>query len=305
MTVETQEGDKDGGDANAPTENWRDALPDDIKGSASLAVFDDVGQMAKGFVELKSYQGNSLRIPGEDAGDDDRKQFVDKLLDKVPSVMLRPDFDNQDQSREFYRTLGMPAESSGYEMPELNDVPEGVNANSDKMDFFRGIAHEAGLSKGQFNQVMAKVIEHDLADAQGQLDEHKLAMEGLNSEWGMATKERLAATLDIAKKTKAPDSLVEALQKNQLPVDLVKWIHGLSVSIGSESNQIGTADDSIAGRMTPAEAQEKINEIYANKNHAFHRGDKAAMNKMLELVQSSNPSASTDVNDLRRGTSFS
>lgn len=299
------DGGGDDGGSDAPKGNWRDALPDDLKGNAALANMDNVGQVAKAFIDMKSYQGNSLHIPGEDAGEEQRQQFVEKLLAKAPNVMLRPDFDNQDQSRDFYRTLGMPSEAAGYEMPQLNDLPDGMNSNNEKMEFFRGIAHEAGLTKGQFAKVITKVLENDLASATTQLDEHKVAMEALTNEWGMATKERMAAALDIAKKTKAPDSLIKALENNQLPVNLVKWIHSLSVSIGSESNQLSTADDSMSGRMTPAEAQEKIDEIYANRDHAFFKGDKKAMAKMLELVKFVKPGASTDINDLRRGYSIS
>lgn len=290
-----------GGSSDAPKGNWRDGLPDDIKGNAALANLEDVGQMAKSFIDMKAYQGNSLHIPGEDAGEEQRKQFTDKLLEKAPNVMLRPDFGNQDQSREFYRTLGMPSEAAGYEMPQLSDLPEGMNSNNEKMEFFRGIAHDAGLTKGQFDKVITKVFENDMASATAQLDEHKAAMEALTNEWGLVTTERLAATLAIAKKTQAPDSLIKALENNQLPVNLVKWIHGLSVSIGSEGQQLSTADNSKPGRMTPAEAQVKIDEIYANRDHAFFKGKKEAMDKMLELVKFAKPGASTDINDLRRG----
>ena len=51
--------------------------------------------------------------------------------------------------------------------------------------------------------------------------------------------------------------------------------------------------------MTPQEAQAKIDEIYANKEHPFHRGDKVAMKRMLELVAAANPGSSTDISELR------
>ena len=56
------------GDAAANASNWRDTLPDDLKGNPALANFQDIGQMAKSFVDMKSFQGDSIRVPGQDAG---------------------------------------------------------------------------------------------------------------------------------------------------------------------------------------------------------------------------------------------
>ena len=97
---------------------------------------------------------------------------------------------------------------------------------------------------------------------------------------------------------------MKAFENGQLSSDFVKWAHGLATSIGSEGTNFGGNDPSIDTRMTPQEAKEKIDEIYANKDHAFHKGDPAAMKRMIELVTAANPNASRDVNDLRKGTSF-
>lgn len=284
--------------------NWRDSLPDDLKANPSLANFEDIGAMAKSFVDLKTYQGNSISIPGEDAGDEARQQFTKKLMEKAPNVMLKPDFDSPEQSVEFYRTMGMPEKSDGYGTPEIKDIPEGVKTDDTRLDFFRGIAHKAGLSKGQFNKIMTEVIQQDIVSSVEGISAQKVEMDGLTKEWGMATEERMEQAKGILEKTGAPESLREALNKRQLPSDLIKWIHGLATSIGSEGTNFGNNDTSANGRMTPQEAKEKIEEIYANKEHAFHKGDKAAMARMLELVAAANPKASVDLNDLRKGVQF-
>lgn len=293
------------GSAGGGSGNWRDTLPDELKGDPSLANFEDVGQLAKSFVDTKSYQGNSISIPGEDAGDEARQQFTDKLLEKAPNVMMRPDFDKPEQSVEFYRTLGMPEKSDGYGTPEIKDMPEGANPNPERLDFFRGIAHDAGLSKAQFNKIMTAVIEQDISSVTDGTNARKEDMDGLAKEWGMATEERMGQAKSILEKTKAPESLVNAFNDKSLSSDLVKWIHGLATSIGSEGNNLGNNDLSNNSKITPQEAQEKINEIYANKDHPFHKGDKAAMARMIELVSAKNPSASRNVDDLRRGFSVS
>ena len=288
-----QEENKDG-----PTGgNWRDTLPDDIKANASLANFSDIGQMAKSFIEMKSFQGNSIHIPGEDAGDEQRAEFVSKLVDKAPNVMLKPDFNNNEQSKEFYRTLGMPEKSDGYEFTP----PEGAKINDAKVAEFRELAHELGLSKSQFTKFITKVTESDLAEVTAAETTQKSDMEALGQEWGQATKERITQALSIAERTKAPDHVIEAIKKGQLPTDMMKWVHSLSVSIGDEGNNLGDLPDNQDGKMTPGEAQEKIDEIYANKDHPFFKGNKEAMARMVELVGATNPKASRNVNDLRAG----
>ncbi len=280
--------------------NWRDSLPEDIKANASLANFSDVGQMAKSFIEMKSYQGNSIHVPGEDAGDEARIQFTQKLIDKAPNVMLKPDFNNAEQSVEFFRTLGMPEKAEGYEFTP----PEGAPINDAKLAQFRELAHEIGLTKSQFTNFITKITESDVAEVTAAVTAQKDAMGELNKEWGMATQERIDAAISIAERTKAPDHLIDSIKKGNLSPDMVKWVHSLSVSIGNEGNNLGDLPNNQTGKMTPGEAKEKIAEIYDNKTHPFHRGDATAMKQMISLVAASNPGSSTDINDLRTGMSF-
>lgn len=280
--------------------NWRDALPDEIKADASLANFQDMGQMAKSFIEMKSYQGNSIHVPGEDAGDEARETFIAKLLDKAPNVMLRPDFNNTEQSKEFYRTLGMPDKADGYEFTP----PEGKKIDNEKVNQFRALAHDMGLTKGQFTKFITAVTESDVSEAEAAEAAQKESMDALNKEWGMATSERISQALSIAERTKAPDQVIESIKEGKMDVEMVKWIHSLSVSIGDEGNNLGNLPPTNNGKMIPAEAQEKIDEIYNNKEHPFHKGDKVAMKHMLELVGAAHPEASKDLNNLRSGASF-
>ncbi len=289
---------------NAPTD-WRAGIADDdLRSNAALANFKEIDSLAKSYVELKSYQGNSLHIPGEDTNEEQRAEFANKLVDKVPGVMLRPDMENPEQSKEFYLSAGMPKESTGYEAPEV-EVPEGVTVDKDRGEFFKEVAHEAGLTKAQYKKVMEAVTKADIESAVSTNDSHNEAVAALNKEWGSATDERRQAALNIAEKTGAPEYLIEGLKTGNIPPEMVKWAYSLSVAIGGEGTNLISNQQSKSGRLTPDEAQEKINEIYANKDHPFHHGDTKAMERMVKLVSAVDPSASTDVNDLRTGTSFS
>ena len=57
-----------------------------------------------------STDGTGSRISGEA----DKTAFLEKLINNAPNVMLKPDFSEQTQSQEFYRTIGKPEEFSKY-----------------------------------------------------------------------------------------------------------------------------------------------------------------------------------------------
>ncbi len=292
------------GDAAIAAENWRDSLPDEIKANPALANFQDIGQMAKSFIDMKSFQGDSIRIPGQDAGDDDKQKFVEKLVEKAPNLMLKPNFDNPEQTNEFYRTLGKPEKSDQYGTPEIKDLPEGTVQNEDRLAFFRTLAHEANLTKNQFDKIMSEVTKADVVNAQSQMEKQKQEMEGLKQEWGMATDERLSKIETLASKTGAPDHLIEAIKNKSIPADIAKWIYSLSESLGDEGVNLLNNENGHDTTMTPAEANDKIQEIYRNKEHPFHKGDPTALKRMIELVAAANPNSSTNINDLYSGRSI-
>lgn len=281
-----QEGDPDkGGSEGDPTFN--DSLPEDLRSNESLANFKDIGSLAKSYVETKAMQGNSIRIPSEEASDEDRKAFNEKLISQMPSLMLKPDFENAEQSNEFYRTLGMPEEANGYEMPKV----EGIEMPEERGVALAKIAHEAGLSKGQFNKVMEAALQLDVQAAEDQATNLQEEAKALHTEWGMAFDERKNMVTAVAKHTGAPDRLIAAIEADEAGVETMQWLLKMSAFVKGESNEIGTqtGDDSQGGdsKMTPSEARGMISDIQANKKHPYwNQNDPAhgdALKKMVEL----------------------
>ena len=58
-------------------ENYRD--------HSSLKEINDVAALAKSYVETKAMVGNSIRIPGPDAGDEARNEYIQKLINNDPN----------------------------------------------------------------------------------------------------------------------------------------------------------------------------------------------------------------------------
>ena len=281
-------------------ENWRDALPDDMKGNESLATFEDVGALAKGFIDAKAYQGSSVKIPGEDAGDDDRKAFNEKMLEKMPTLMYKPDLENQEQSVEFYRTLGMPEKLDGYEVPTI-EVPDGIEMDTGKAEGFREIAHKHGLTAAQFKGVMNDVMLADIASAQAGQEDVKANMTAIKDKFGHAFSDNMGKINNMLTKTGAPEALVNAVKSGMVDLETVNWMYTMGKQMGGEGFNFDDADvvDKGTAKMTPEDAQNAIAEINGNPDHAYWKGTgedkKRATARMIELMKYANPKAPVEM----------
>ena len=285
---------------NGSAGNWRDTLPDEIKGSEALANFEDVSALAKGFIDVKSYQGASIKIPGEDAGEADVKAFNDKLMEKVPTLMRKPDLETQDQSVDFYRSLGMPEKSDGYEIPEVK-IPDGVEIQTGKAESFREIAHKHGLTANQFKGVMKDVIEADIVSAQAGNEDTAANMTAIKEKFGHAFSDNMGKINTLLTKTGAPTDLVEAVKSGMVGLETVTWMYNMGKQMGGEGFNFDDVDDTTTRehKMTPEEAQGAIDEINNNKDHAYWKGTgeekKRATDRMIQLMKFANPNASVEM----------
>lgn len=274
--------------------NWRDELPEEIRGSEALANFENVGQMAQSFLEAKKYQGQSLKIPGEDAGEEDRQAFIDKLINKVPTLMPKPNLDDQEQSVEFYRSLGMPETKDAYEPPEI-EIPEGVKIQEEKAEIFKEIAHKHGLTTKQYKGMMADILSGDIEESKATLEAIAENQRAIKEKFGHAFKDNMNKIVGILTKTDAPEFLIEEIKGGSLDIDTVEWLYQLSKSMGGEGTNFDEDEDQ-GGRdvkMTPDEAKAAIAEINANRQHPYWVGTgeekQRATQRMVELMRFANP----------------
>ena len=64
---------------NENTNDWREALPENVRGWDEAQNADSADAFFKQIGDLRSHLGNSIRVPSDDAGDDTRKEFFEKL----------------------------------------------------------------------------------------------------------------------------------------------------------------------------------------------------------------------------------
>lgn len=133
------------GEGNQPA--WIAQLPEDMRGDESFQQFATIGDLAKAHGSLTSERDGLIKVPGEDASDEEKTAFAQKM--------------------------GRPETVDGYELGKPEDWPEGIEYHSDLENAYKGMAFEAGIS----NDTAQKVLNWYNKVA---LDEHKAIEAAVN-----------------------------------------------------------------------------------------------------------------------------
>lgn len=264
----------EGGGAGAPPD-WRAALPEAIRADPSLASFKDVGALAESFIQTKSLVGASVRPPGPNAKPEDKKAFVDRLLQIEPALMYAPDNDPETTNR-LWKKLGKP------EKPEEYEIAEEAKAAGLDLDQLRTLAVTGGMTKAQFKGLTEVMGKATLEQKRLQALE-KLALE---NEWGEAKEERTLAAKAAALKMGLTEPEVDALSPRQL-----KAFSNVARAVGVKTNEFRRAGDSEGGALDPQEARRQQEEIRSNpdfldpfKNPAKHKALVAEMSRLAPMA---------------------
>lgn len=261
--------------------NFRDSLPEELRGEASLADFKDISGLAKSYVSAQKMLGSSVRIPGEDASPEAREEFLRKV-EQAGGLMRSPDFDNPESLNHLYNQLGRPEDAAGYQA----ELPEGVELNQDAMAEFNQLAHEAGLTNKQYNTMLKVYSEEKLAEAEHQAQTADQFLSQAKEMWGPEFSQRADAAkavrdMYMEKYPEAMKALVSGPNGNN-PA-LLSMLAELSGSF-QEKGVIGSSSKFQFG-TSAEEANEKLSEIMSNKSHPYWAGDKAAVERVNKLYQ--------------------
>jgi len=151
-------------------DDWRESLPEDLKSSKALEPFQITeGEepvsvphgLVKSYVEQQPLIGSKLKMPGEDAP--------------------------QEEWDSFHEALGRPKTPDEYEFNK-DSIPEGVPFSEDMEKRFRDTAHKLGVTGKQAQQLFdwyltenKGVLDAYEAEAEKQFTEGK---DALAKEWG-------------------------------------------------------------------------------------------------------------------------
>ena len=233
---------------------------------------------------MRSRMGRSITIPGEDASDEDRQSFKQRLRDKVTGLVELPAEGDSEGWGEFYKQLGRPDQIEDYTVTQ--EIVE--NVPTDVLKGYAEAALKANIPRDNFKAFMEQVAqEHQVAEQQQQ-KAYEEDMTALKGEWGLAFDERVTAAKGILDKF-FPGAELDMTDLNS---NLVKGLHAISQSLGGESPQI--AQQSNGATLTVGEAKMQIAEIRNNPQHPYNNpadpNHKYAREKVQALYKQAFPS---------------
>lgn len=257
---------------------WKETLPEGFADAPFFKAAETPEAALQDIQNAAAHMGNSIRIPSEDAGEDDMNAFYAKVLEKAPNLMPKPTDDNMDS---VFQALGRPENVEGYkyEPPEGRELPDDYAS-------FATIAHEAGLSQTQFNQMLGKIMENEWQSADIAETEQAAAMKELSKEWGVAYDQNLSHVKNFLRLTDAPEGIVDLISEGAMSPTEIKWLHSIATQTKAPKELVDIESDQKAA-LTPEEARARIQELLnAGQDgpyfNAAHPGHKDAMAKMHE-----------------------
>jgi len=262
-----KDGDGEGGGGGGG-QDWKDSLPDELKTDASLADVPDVATLAKRFVDTKAMVGGSFRVPSEEAGKEDWATFHASLMQKVPSLMFKPDTSDTDAMGRVYDQLGRPEKPETYTLPEIDS--QGLELDMGLAEEFKGIAHKHGLNQRQYEGIVEELTGATIVKSLEARGKVNADVKALADEWGVAYDKNMKLAVAGAERTKAPKQLISLLKSPFPPSDLAKYFHSIATTLGDGEGNPLVTDATSNSVMTPLEAQRQMQEMRANKEHPIN-----------------------------------
>jgi hypothetical protein len=242
-------------------ENWRDALPENIRHEKCLDSIKTFSTLAQSFVHGQKAMGaKRLAIPGETS--------------------------TPEEWSDFYKALGRPDAEGDYKLDGV-ELPEGIVLDDGQVAAFRKFAFEHGMSQKTFEAALAFDIQRTQAAYQSQLDAHNAeyneTLNKLKTEFG-GNLESVVAQCNKAMET---FGLTEVMRDKGLlnNYTMIKALAGIGERIG-ESKLKG--DSGVPSGMDPAgrlaEIRNNPDDPYYQKEHPAHKARVAEVTGLLAAM---------------------
>jgi hypothetical protein len=230
-------------------------IPEDLRESETLERFNNIGDLAKSYLEQRSLVGQSIRIPSAEAGEEARAEFLEKLINNAPELMVKPSPENPEQTEEFYRVIGKPDDFSKYENPENISLNEDVEAE------LRQILHQANLTNAQYQKVVAAMAERD-QEAQASFKEAREQQASeLKAKWGQTHEDR------IKQARRANEEFYPGRDFDSLTATEIEGLYNVSAAVTGAGPQAANQPKEGSDALPPDEALRRAAEIMNNPEY--------------------------------------
>lgn len=239
-------------------ENWKEGLPEDIRGEDSLKTVADIPSLAKSYIHAQRAIGrNKIVVPDQHATDEDWAQVFQKL--GVPqdvkdySIKAPPAFEKEDAFLNHYK-------EAAHKMGILPKQAEGM------LKWYAELDQE--MSKTQ--------TEAQMNEINRQFGELKASLgAGWDRHWALANK----AVQDVGGEELVKFMNESGLSKN---VTLIKTFMEVGKKLYGED---AIPDAQGHSGLTPQEAQSRWQEIQGNPSHPYWQGSHPSHKKAVQEVE--------------------
>jgi len=152
--------DLDGGnDGNGAA--WLSSVPENLRTNEAFKGIEKSSDAWQQFVDMKVNSETALQIPGDDATDEDRSAFMNKL--------------------------GRPETAEEYTIAKPENLPNDVQYDENVEKVFKGVFHDVGLSDQNANKLWGKyhemVAQGHEATQKAEKEAYDTAVNSLKDEW--------------------------------------------------------------------------------------------------------------------------
>lgn len=262
--------------------DWRESLPEGVREWQEAETAKSPEDFYKQMEHYRSSYGRSIRVPSEDAGQEDRAKFLEKLRQAAPELVPAPNTEDAEAMESLYSTLGRPSSADDYRLPEGSDqLDEGRLAK------FKEMAHKSGLTQSQVEAVVGDFLQTEMSIISEQQQRLAEGNAELQQKWGLKYDQNRKAAATVAERFGFTQDVVNAIESGAMgKQNMEAWL-AIAGNTGNEGANMVNTPGSGPVMMTPEEARLQIDEIRGNKDHAYwnpgNPAHKSARKKMRDL----------------------
>jgi len=246
-----------GSDDGIDNQDWKSALPEELRNDATLSNFKDVASLAKTVVHQQQQMGNRIPLPKTD-----------------------------EERAELYSKLGRPETAEEYQI-EIGDELKPY-FRDESVTEFKKVAHDIGLNPQQVSaliEMQKNSISSELSNSSAHLEvQAQETQEALKQEWGVQYDREIRS----AKRALSVygDDEIMALMNTEAGNNpaVIKMFARLGKEITEDMTQ-NTQNNNLA--VSALDARAEIDEVMQNPSHPYfndrHPENKMAIEKMRQL----------------------
>lgn len=228
----------------SPRDQFIAMLPDELRGEGVFASLNNVGDLAKSYL-------NAAKMVG-----------LDKNM-----VLPIPRDDSKEAWDAVYAKLGRPESPDKYNLEAYKEAadPAALKPWAEKL-------HSLGLNQRQVDGILGDFFGSAKSAQEAQANEMKARFEQwgeqIKAEYGLATDRKLDAAVNVVEKTLGDEGLKFIEENPQVFRDprMVKFLVSMAEKTG-EGSVLLPGGQRADGPISPADAKQQLNALQADPNY--------------------------------------